>query len=629
MPIIHKLDHFIVNQIAAGEVVERPASIVKELMENSIDADAKAITLEAENGGISFLRVTDNGTGMEEEDAKVSFQRHATSKISDADDLSNIQTLGFRGEALASICSVSQMEMMTRQRNALSGYRLVNHGGEMIRVEEAGCPEGTTILVRNLFYNAPARLKFLKSPRSETAAISELTAKLILAHPEISFKYISNGKIIYHSPGTNCLLDAILTIYGKDVKNELIAIDAKPAGSSLSVSGYVGKPSLARTNRSHQSFFVNGRYIKSPLLSQCVEEAARDQTMINHFPWCVLSIHLPSRDIDVNVHPSKTEIRFRDQKEIYQLLLKYLKGFLEEKPYIPSVNVQENQPESVQLDALPSVSSSSFSDMDSPDADHSEPDHSTTVSKDGESAAEDLSQMQKDIPLQMKEEMASRPMYIRKEEEDLRTSGMNAGKDDNPMDACRFMKMNIIGSAFSTFILAETDTNLYIIDQHAAHERLLYEKFKDAIQKQEVLSQQLSPPYVLEVTHDEYLVLSESLQNLSSVGFDMEPFGGKSFLVRAVPVLVKESGIRDLFRELLDQPDYKAGNTRLLLQKEDIIRMSCKKAVKANDKLSENEIRSLLRDLSRKKIPLTCPHGRPILITISRYELEKKFKRIV
>jgi len=638
LPIIHKLDNFIVNQIAAGEVVERPASIVKELLENSIDADAAAITVEIENGGISFLRVTDNGIGMDGEDAEASFQRHATSKISAAEDLNNIHTLGFRGEALASISSVSQMEMITRQRGALSGYRIVNHGGQVKSVEEIGCPEGTTILVRNLFYNTPARLKFLKSVRSETAAVSELTAKLILAHPEISIKYISNGKIIYHSPGNDSLLGAVISIYGKDVKNELIAVEADRKESGISVSGYVGKPPLARTNRSHQSFFVNGRYIKSQLLSQCVEEATKDQTMINHFPWCVLSIRLPSRDIDVNVHPSKTEIRFKDPETIYQSLLKCLKGFIEEKPYVPAVNIKEDRPESVQLDAFSSASSAERQQT-SVIADPS--DHLngrqqrnsfvTSVPPAAEKPAGGaFLQIQKDIPLQIEEEAQSKPVYIRREDADKNSmgSGMNGEKDDNTIDTYDFMKMNIIGSAFSTFILAESEKELYIIDQHAAHERLIYERLKESIQKQEVLSQQLLPPYVLEVTHDEYLVLSDNLQNFLSIGFDMEPFGGKSFLVRGIPVVIKEANIRELFRDLLDQPEHKTGNARLLLQQEDIIRMSCKKAVKANDKLSEAEIRSLLRDLNRKKIPFTCPHGRPILITMSRYELEKKFKRI-
>jgi DNA mismatch repair protein MutL len=645
LPIIRKLDSFTVNQIAAGEVVERPASIVKELMENSIDADAKAITVEIEDGGISLIRVTDNGTGMDQQDAEASFQRHATSKISAADDLNNIHTLGFRGEALASISSVSRMEMITRQRGAISGYHIVNHGGVIKSVAETGCPEGTTILVRNLFFNTPARLKFLKSTRSETSAVSELTAKLILAHPEVSIKYISNGKIIYHSPGNGSLLGAVVSIYGKDIKNELIEIEADFEDNGIAVSGYLGKPSLARTSRTHQSFFINGRYIKSQLLSQCIEEAAKDQTMINHFPWCVLWIQLPSQDIDVNVHPSKTEIRFKKPESIYHTLLSCLREAIEGKPYVPAVSMKpDNNPEVMQTDVFTPVSSELTA---------SSVIHSSEAVSDSFGAAlasrysaelnvpadspvpgsESINRSvfsSEDIPLQINEELQSKKVYIKKEgsEKNIPDGGMNQEKDGNTIDAYNFMKMQIIGTAFSTFILAESEKELYIIDQHAAHERLIYERLKESVSKQEVLSQQLLPPYVLEVTHDEYLTILDSMQNFMSIGFDMEPFGGNSFLIRGVPVVAKEADIRELFHDLLDQPEYKSGSTRILLQQEDIIRMACKKAVKANDKLSEAEIRSLLRDMNQNKIPFTCPHGRPILISMSRYELEKKFKRI-
>jgi DNA mismatch repair protein MutL len=652
VPIIRKLDSFTVNQIAAGEVVERPASIVKELLENSIDADAAAITAEIEEGGIALIRVTDNGTGMDREDAETSFQRHATSKITAAEDLNSIHTLGFRGEALASISSVSQMEMITRQRGAVSGYRIINHGGRIQNASETGCPEGTTILVRNLFYNTPARLKFLKSARSETAAVSELVGKLILAHPEVSVKYISNGKIVYHSSGNGSLLSAVISVYGKETKDELVELDACLEESSFSVAGYLGRPSLARTSRAHQSFFVNSRYIKSPLLSQCIEEAAKDQTMINHFPWCVLSIQLPSQEIDVNVHPSKTEIRFKKPETIYQSLLGCLREAISGKPYIPAVVMKTGSPKVVQMDAFTPASSVSpvtgsyngsavspvntgFAPSIPAKTDQLREEPYTAEEADKNGLMSDLSlagnvQLQKEIPIQISEGAQTKQVYIRnaEPEKNIPDESMNPKEDDNTINAYDFMKMNIIGSAFSTFILAESEKELYIIDQHAAHERLIYERLKESVKRQEVLSQQLLPPYVLEVTHDEYLAISDSLQNFLSIGFDMEPFGGKSFLIRGVPILIKEANIRELFHDLMDRPEYKTGNARLLLQQEDIILMSCKKAVKANDKLSAAEIRSLLRDMNQNRIPFTCPHGRPILISMSRYELEKKFKRI-
>jgi len=630
MPVIRKLDGFTINQIAAGEVIERPASIVKELVENSIDADATAITVEIENGGISLIRVTDNGVGMEPEDAEVSFQRHATSKITAADDLNRIQTLGFRGEALASIAAVTQVEMITRKRDSMSGYHIENHGGQIISKSETGCPEGTTIIVRNLFYNTPARLKFLKSSRSETAVISEMLAKLILANPHISIKYICNGKMVYHSPGNGSLQSAIISVYGREINNELIKVETMD-DKDIAIYGFVGKPSISRTNRSHQTFFVNGRYIKSNLLSQSVEEALKNQTMINHFPWCVLSIRLPAGDVDVNVHPSKTEIRFKEPGQIYNILLTAVKEAAERNPYIPSAfTVSEKEESESRHDEIRNVTSglkpveinSSAAKTYEYKPQNDNLDKSSGVQSSVFSNEEYLSLSEEAEP--------SKSVYIRKEIQEnlLPDSGMNKQEDDNTIIAYDFMKMNIIGTAFSTFILVESDSKLYFIDQHAAHERLIYERLKESFSKNQVLSQQLLPPYVIEVTHDEYITISDNMDKFTAVGFDMEPFGGKSFIIRGIPVLIKENDIRQLFQELLDMRNSLSGRERLILQEEDIIKMSCRKAVKANDNLSYQEVRSLLQDISQKKIPLTCPHGRPILISMSRYELEKRFKRI-
>ena len=601
---IRRLDNKTINQIAAGEVVERPASIVKELVENSIDAGASAITIEIENGGTTLIRVSDNGSGMDREDAEASFQRHATSKIADAEDLNTIHTLGFRGEALASIASVTQMEMLTRPQKSVAGSQIVYHGGTMLSASEVGCPEGTTILVRNLFYNTPARLKFLKSIRSETAAISELLGKLILAMPAVSIKYISNGKTIYHSPGNDELIHAIISVYGKDTRNEVILMNENFDGG-LSLSGYAGKPSLSRTNRSHQSFFVNDRYVRSPLLSQCVEDALKGWTMINHHPWCVLHIQISPEEIDVNVHPSKTEIRFRNPENVLNAVRNSFLTAMEEKPYIPNL--------------FPAA------EKQGPVAEKQDP-----ILPKQELFWKENSSPPEPIYSELEEQPTAKAVYIRKErpEENLPSSGMNQEKDDNTIDAYDLMKWNMIGSVFSTFIMVETDTQLLIIDQHAAHERLLYEQFKEAISKQAVVSQQLLPPFVLEVTHDEFLAIDDNMDSFQSVGFEMESFGGKSYLIRGVPMFLKDVNLRELFHDLLDLSTRKSDRGKLILQDEDIIMMSCKKAIKANDRLSEQEIKSLLKDMEHKKIPLTCPHGRPILISVSRYELEKKFKRI-
>ncbi len=624
MAIIHRLDNTTINQIAAGEVVERPSSIVKELMENSIDADASAITVEIENGGASLIRVTDNGIGMDMEDAEESFQRHATSKIKSANDLDTIHTLGFRGEALASIAAVTQMEMLTRPRGSNSGCHIIYHGGQMIQASEAGCPEGTTIMVRNLFYNTPARLKFLKSSRSETAAISELLAKLILANPSISIKYISNGKTIYHSSGDGEHLSAILCIYGKDIRNELILLEAE-FGDGFSVFGYLGKPALSRTNRSHQSFFVNNRYVRSQLLSQSIEEAMKDWTMINHFPWCVLNIQISPGEIDVNVHPSKTEIRFRSPNEVMDGLTTSIKKAMEKDQYIPEVfpciPAIQKKTSKLELDEhqIKTEQVHYFDDQKNLDVE-------TPVSE----AALEPNSSDNIISTELDEQKGSRTVYIQKDaqEEKLVYDRMNEEKYANTIDTSDIKKWNVIGAAFSTFILVESDSHLFIVDQHAAHERLVYEELKKSVLQQNVLSQQLSPPYILEVTHDEFIYISDNVESFHSVGFELEPFGGKSFIIRGVPVVLEDVNIQDLFHELLDLSGARIGQERLALQDEDIIMMACKKAVKANDKLSLQEIRSLLKDINQNKIPLTCPHGRPILISMSRYELEKKFKRI-
>lgn len=625
MPTIKHLDNFTINQIAAGEVVERPSSVVKELIENSIDAKATAITLEIEKGGSSFIRITDNGIGMDKEDALISFERHATSKITEASDLDRINSLGFRGEALASIASVSQMEMITRQRDSLSGVHINNHGGRIISSKEAGCPEGTTIIVRNLFFNTPARLKFLKSDRSETAYVSELTAKIIMAHPWISIKYISNGKVIYHSPGDGSLLHAILSIYGKDIKDELLQIESKSEDKGIGLFGFIGKPSLSRTSRSHQSFYVNGRYIKSAMLSRCVEEAAKDQIMINHFPWCVLNIDIAPQDVDVNVHPSKTEVRFRNGDEVFDLLSQWIRDCI----------YQSLQKPAVSMPYIPMVHKKDIAEIKSAEQLSTFSGTPQQLSKNSDErnnyVKDDYVNNNLAYTTFIGEAAASKAVYINltdKEDRQSLQNSINTPYVDNNIDTYDLARMKVIGSAFSTFILVEADMDLYIIDQHAAHERLIYERLKESISKQTVSSQQLMLPLVLEVTHDEYLTITNSIEVFFSIGFEIEPFGGKSFIVRGVPSLLKDADIKGLFNELLDQLDYRPNNPRMVLQDEDIIKMSCKKAVKANDRLEEMELKALLKDIFLEKIPLTCPHGRPILISMSRYELEKKFKRI-
>jgi DNA mismatch repair protein MutL len=609
LPKINILDEFTINQIAAGEVVERPASVVKELVENSIDASSSAITIEIKDGGIPFIRVTDNGEGMDQQDARLCFERHATSKIKSSDDLYEIRSLGFRGEALASIAAVSQVEIFTRPRNSLSGTHVINHGGNVISVQEVGCPEGTTVIVRNIFYNAPARLKFLKAPRTEAAYISDLVAKLILAHPEISFRYINNGKAVYHSPGNGDLLSAIISVYGRDVREQVIKIDRSDDKSGLSIYGYLGRPSLARMNRNHQSFFVNGRYVKSPLLSRSLEDAHRSYLPLHHFPWAVLHISIPASQVDVNVHPAKTEIRFRQEEEVYSLIFQWVREALDAHPYIPDIKHEDIQ---------------EASHPDAPNQDGKEIDQVDV-------SCQELKLKQEQVSFLTRPEQV-RHVYVyddRFEQQEKKYASEGLDRKIYEHNINGLVNFKIVGRIFSTYVIVESEDSVFFIDQHAAHERLIYEQLKRSMAQHSMASQQLLPPVVIQLSHDEHILLQEALEAFKSLGFELEPFGGNAWAVRGIPAVVSGASIKELFYNVLDQwKGERDAHLSIAFKPHDIMKIACKHAVKARDPLSDREILSLLNDIQDKKIPLTCPHGRPIVVTITKYELEKKFKRI-
>jgi DNA mismatch repair protein MutL len=609
LPKINILDEFTINQIAAGEVVERPASVVKELVENSIDASSSAITIEIKDGGIPFIRVTDNGEGMDQQDARLCFERHATSKIKSSDDLYEIRSLGFRGEALASIAAVSQVEIFTRPRNSLSGTHVINHGGNVISVQEVGCPEGTTVIVRNIFYNAPARLKFLKAPRTEAAYISDLVAKLILAHPEISFRYINNGKAVYHSPGNGDLLSAIISVYGRDVREQVIKIDRSDDKSGLSIYGYLGRPSLARMNRNHQSFFVNGRYVKSPLLSRSLEDAHRSYLPLHHFPWAVLHISIPASQVDVNVHPAKTEIRFRQEEEVYSLIFQWVREALDAHPYIPDIRHEDIQ---------------EASHPDAPNQDGKEIDQVDV-------SCQELKLKQEQVSFLTRPEQV-RHVYVyddRFEQQEKKYASEGLDRKIYEHNINGLVNFKIVGRIFSTYVIVESEDSVFFIDQHAAHERLIYEQLKRSMAQHSMASQQLLPPVVIQLSHDEHILLQEALEAFKSLGFELEPFGGNAWAVRGIPAVVSGASIKELFYNVLDQwKGERDAHLSIAFKPHDIMKIACKHAVKARDPLSDREILSLLNDIQDKKIPLTCPHGRPIVVTITKYELEKKFKRI-
>ena len=612
MAKINILDDFTVNQIAAGEVIERPSSIVKELVENSIDADSSAITIEIKDGGTTYIRVTDNGEGMDTTDARLCFQRHATSKIKSNTDLYSINSLGFRGEALASIAAVSQVEMFTSSRGEQGGIHIINHGGDIISEKEIGCPEGTTIVVRNLFYNAPARLKFLKSTRAETASVSGLISRLILAHPAISFRYINQGKTVYHSPGNGSLLSAIITVYGKNIKNSIIEIDRKNEESKISLYGYMGDTSLARLSRNYQTFIVNGRYVKSPLLTKAVEDAHRSYLVANRYPLIILHLNLPPDQIDVNVHPAKTEIRFRDEEAVYNHVYNWIKDYLDNNPHIPVVDRESLK--------LPGYDDKvyRYKQIQQKEAD------GTIIKREQINIFDPQSQEPRHVYV-IKDDSSENPKQT---EEDK--TGIEDGDYEHNIDKFKAGFLKILGRVFSTYILIEEEDRLYLMDQHAAHERLIYEELKEGMENRTIASQQLLPSLILELTHDESIIVEAARDTFTSLGFEIEHFGGNTWAVRGVPNILKGTSVRELFNYVLDQckADSQSSHSSMVLKPEDIMRAACRQAVKARDSLSDKELLYLLESFRKKDIPLTCPHGRPIIITITKYELEKMFKRI-
>lgn len=614
MASIIRLDDITINQIAAGEVVERPASVVKELTENAIDAGSTAVTIEILEGGLEQIRITDNGCGMDDGDALLSFERHATSKIRQSSDLSKVLSLGFRGEALASIAAVSKVEMLTRPRGSASGTRILNQGGEIRLAQAAGCPEGTTILVSSLFYNTPARLKFLKPVRSEASAVSELAAKLILAHPEISFKYIHQGKIIYHSAGNGDLNDAIYSIYGREVRNNLLPLEASEPERNLRLWGRLGSPGLARSNRNYQSFFVNGRYIKSSFLSDVLEEAYKERITIHRHPWAVLHMEIPPQQVDVNVHPAKTEIRFKHEASLGPILLAWVKEAADRKPCIPN--------------SIPAQSASAIPHAQNEDQER--PEQRSFFVRSTMPISQDP--IHESMSGNINESHASEAsiVYINSTDagKNLDSRGMKDENLDDTIEALDILKGRVIGHAFSTYILVQGEETLFIVDQHAAHERLVYERFKAMIDAGQTISQQRLPPVVLEVTHSDFILIQDNLDLFRRTGFELEPFGNNAYLVRGVPMLLKDFPIQGFFNRLIDAAQKGGRTAQSALMEEDIIKLSCKTAVKAGDRLSDPEILRLLQDIQAGGIPLTCPHGRPILISMSRYELEKRFMRI-
>ena len=606
MAQINILDESTINKIAAGEVVERPVSVVKELVENAIDSGAENISIEIKGGGIDYIRVTDNGSGIEHDSIPRAFLRHATSKIKSIEDLMNVYSLGFRGEALSSIAAVSEVELMTKTADSLLGYRYCIRGGREMSFDEAGVADGTTVIVRNLFFNTPARRKFLKSAVTEGSYITELVERLILSHPEISFKYTLNGSLKLSSNGLNDIMSDVYSVFGRETMNLLV--DVSYTSENCSISGYIGKPETARGNRNYELFFVNKRLVKSKVLSSAVEEAYKPFLMLHKFPFVILYIDIPSELLDVNVHPSKTEIRFMEERQIYTAILDTVTEGVTRRELIPSAVLPPNnsggisqkpeinkQPEELEL------SSSIVEESRIP-----EPFETKSIDSFRQKTLKDYEEHKQELkPVQ----------------ETLFSEGFLA-EENKP-------KHRIIGQVFGTYWIIEFEDKMYIIDQHAAHEKVLYERFSKQIESGEVVSQMISPPYIVTLTASEENILNENIGIFEELGFRVEHFGGHEYALTSVPAELFRLSEQDYFLSVIDDLSENLRTREPKQVKDRIATMACKAAIKGNTNISYAEADALISELLSLDNPYNCPHGRPTIISFTNSDLDKMFKRIV
>lgn len=685
MSKIHVLNQDTINKIAAGEVIERPMAVVKELTENAIDADANAITVEVKDGGKALIRMTDNGVGMNEEDVRLAFTPHATSKIDDAEDLLRVSTLGFRGEALASISSVSQLEMVTKTRNELMGCRYEADGGKERTLEAVGCPDGTTILVRNLFFNTPARLKFLKSSPTEAGYINTLIERLALSHPDISFRFINQNQTKLHTSGNGNLKDVIYHIYGKDITSNLLEVDASEV--SCQVKGFIGKPIISRGNRNYMNYFINGRYIKSSTIHKAIEDAYQPYTMQHRYPFTVLHFTVAPELVDINVHPQKMEIRFSDAQGIYQSVYHAISEALKHREFIPEVSLaspaSQPVPKKGQATAKPVREPEMFEKkrMQSVQILEEIKKQDEILKQQGimrESAVygkqdrADASKIMDDVSDMESTKAAGNAVPNIRQTEEARSTAPNIGQTEeagstapnigqveivenivqntehtkevkynvhNPVQESFFDKgilseqaqkeVKIIGQVFDTYWILQYDNAMYMVDQHAAHEKVLYERFMKQFSEKKPMVQLLQPPVVLTLTMQEEQAVKEHMSVFEELGYQIEPFGGREYVVNGVPAHLPQIGNEELLKEVIDAMVDEHSRPTPDILKDKIASMSCKAAVKGNNRLPREQMEELLRELMTLENPYHCPHGRPTMIKMTKTELDKKFKRIV
>ena len=693
---IQLLDQITIDKIAAGEVVERPASVVKELVENAIDAKSTSIVVEVKDGGISFLRVSDNGAGIPFEEVRAAFLRHSTSKIRSADDLDTIQSLGFRGEALSSISAVAQVELITKSHASDSGCKYRIEGGVEKEYEEVGAPNGTSFLVHQIFYNTPARRKFLKTPMTEASHIGELLNRLALSHPEISFQFINNGQSKLHTSGNGKLKDVIYHIYGRDIANNLLEVSFERNG--IAISGYLGAPSISRGNRNYENYFINGRYVKNNTIYKAIEDGYKDFSMQHRYPFVVLQMQIDSNKIDVNVHPTKMELRFSNQQEIYNVVYEAICTTLYQKETVPVAELAE--PPSV-TDATKAVRTYTAAGATQAEHTHTaenttrettpvsvlpkmtnEPPKEETKNEETQDVDYFIEQMKQRVTSYHAENIENQGNTTHTESTSNIENQENAKNIENTESPNKqadakisqakdtmvtpspqkqaspvyqpkvlagqiaeeqislfkedtFLKSDLpaytlIGQLFETYWLVQVAEQLYIIDQHAAHERVLYEKTLHSMSTREYTTQYIEPPIVLDLSMQEASLFVEHMEVFKRIGFEIEEFGGDSYMVRGIPDNLFHIAKTELLIEMIDElQEGLQGATTTKRIDEKIASMSCKAAVKGNSKLSADEMDKLLLELLQLENPYHCPHGRPVIISMSKRELEKKFKRIV
>lgn len=668
MPEIQLLDQATINQIAAGEVIDRPSSVVKELLENAIDAKATAITVEIKDGGISFIRITDNGCGIEKDQVRKAFLRHATSKLHTIDDLLDIGSLGFRGEALSSIAAIAQVELISKPPEAMLGISYQIEDGEEKSLTQIGAPDGTTILVRNLFYHVPARKKFLKTAATEGNYINQLMENMAMLRPDISMRFINGGQNKLYTSGNGRLKDLIYTIYGREISSNVLEINYECP--LFAVTGYIGKPIISRGNRTFENYYINGRFVKSRLIAAAIEQAYKPFMMQHRYPFTVLHIKIKPELIDVNVHPAKMEVRFQQENEIYELLAGAIENTLRGKEFIPDVSddgkaekkVQEKQklPEpfeqrrlqamkeiippppaehKTQNEQKPSVEHKTQSEQKLPRNEEqpkvpsklSEPaseykaEKKQTI-KDSDSKWESASGIHKRIGQDVSQTVNQMPTQP---EQKLEKPEQQTLFTEPLLSEKARIHHRLIGQLFDTYWLIQYGNQLYIMDQHAAHEKVNYERLMEAYRKKERITQFVSPPMVISLTRAEEAILEEFKSEFERIGFTIEPYGGREYAISEIPANLYGINEKELFLEMLSDLEDRGSMQPSELIASKLASMSCKAAIKGGQKISFQEADALVSQLLTLENPYACPHGRPTIITMTKYELEKKFKRIV